>query len=124
MKPENIYKVDTFHSNGDEVTATIIFNEKHPLFAGHFPGNPVVPGVVQIQIIKDLAERHTGRALLLSQAKNIKFLSIISPISNSKVEINLLFEITEEGKYSAHASIRLGGTVFMKFAGTFGVLGK
>ncbi len=122
MEPDDIYKIDTFHSEGNEVTATVIFNENHSLFAGHFPGNPIVPGVVQVQIIKNLAEKHLGRNLFLTQAKNIKFLSVISPLANPKVEITLLFGAIIVDDYPIQASIRSSSITFMKFSGIYKAL--
>jgi 3-hydroxyacyl-[acyl-carrier-protein] dehydratase len=119
MEPENIYTVETFQSSGDEVTATVIFNENHPLFEGHFPGNPIVPGVVQVQIIKDLMEKKTGESLILIQAKNIKFLTIISPVKDLKVEVRIEFSLNEERLFPTQATIRAGDSIFMKFSGIY-----
>jgi 3-hydroxyacyl-[acyl-carrier-protein] dehydratase len=119
MESDKVYKIATSFSQGDELKATVIFNANHPLFTGHFPGNPVVPGVVQVQIIKELAEMHAGRKLLLRHAKNIKFLSIISPVANPNAEVNLHFGLMEANDYPVQASIRAGETVFMKFSGIF-----
>lgn len=44
----------------------------HPVFAGHFPGAPVVPGVLLLSCILDAAEQWLGtgvRPLRLRQAK-------------------------------------------------------
>lgn len=48
------------------------FPETFPGFAGHFPGNPVLPAVVQVLMAQDLLERHLGgpcRAVALDNAK-------------------------------------------------------
>jgi 3-hydroxyacyl-[acyl-carrier-protein] dehydratase len=119
MEPENIYTVETFQSSGDEVRATVIFNENHPLFEGHFPGNPIVPGVVQVQIIKDLAERHSGTTLILAHGKNIKFLSILSPAVNPKVEISLHVGTASAEGLPVQASIHRDMITFMKFSGIY-----
>jgi 3-hydroxyacyl-[acyl-carrier-protein] dehydratase len=114
-----IYTINTLQSENDGIEATITFNEKHPIFSGHFPGNPIVPGVVQVQIIKDLMEKHFKQNLLLYQAKNIKFLSIISPVNNSQVEVSLRIQSLEDNSMQVKANIKSGEITFMKFTGIF-----
>jgi 3-hydroxyacyl-[acyl-carrier-protein] dehydratase len=36
---------------GAEVLANYRTEEDHPIFAGHFPGNPILPGVVQVEMM-------------------------------------------------------------------------
>jgi 3-hydroxyacyl-[acyl-carrier-protein] dehydratase len=36
---------------GASVLATFFTREDHPIFAGHFPGNPILPGVVQVEMM-------------------------------------------------------------------------
>jgi len=36
---------------GGEVCASFFTREDHPIFTGHFPGYPILPGVVQIEMI-------------------------------------------------------------------------
>ena len=119
ISPSEIYTIGSFKSENDSIEATITFNEKHPIFSGHFPDNPIVPGVVQVQIIKELMEKKFEQNLILSQAKIIKFLSIISPITNLKVDVILLIGTTEGDGYPVQASIRWGSTTVMKFSGFF-----
>jgi 3-hydroxyacyl-[acyl-carrier-protein] dehydratase len=120
MTASEIYQITSFQSIETNIEATITFNEKHPVFAGHFPGNPIVPGVVQVQIIKELMERKTGNKLVLIQGKNIKFLSIISPVENPMVEVRIEFNSNNENLIPAQATIRSGDSTFMKFSGIFG----
>ncbi len=40
---------------GLNVKATFLARKEHPIFAGHFPGNPILPGVVQIEMMAQAA---------------------------------------------------------------------
>jgi 3-hydroxyacyl-[acyl-carrier-protein] dehydratase len=119
MTTGEIYQIISFQSTDTNIEAIITFNEKHPVFAGHFPGNPIVPGVVQVQIIKEVIEKKTRKCLLLIHGKNIKFLTIISPVRNPKVEVRIEFGINEVSLLPAQATIRAGDSTFMKFSGIY-----
>jgi 3-hydroxymyristoyl/3-hydroxydecanoyl-(acyl carrier protein) dehydratase len=49
----------------------------HPSLAGHFPGDPVVPGVLLIDRMQQALLRLTGRELV--QLKQVKFTSALRP---------------------------------------------
>jgi 3-hydroxyacyl-[acyl-carrier-protein] dehydratase len=119
MQSSEIYSIGSFKSENECIAAIIAFNEKHPLFAGHFPGNPIVPGVIQVQVIKNLMEKNFGQDLFLIQAKNIKFLSIISPVSHSVVEVAIRFQQAEDKSLLVKATLHSGEITFMKFDGIF-----
>lgn len=51
----------------------------HPAFAGHFPGRPIVPGVVLLDRAMLFAETLLGRPGLAWQVGNAKFFSPVGP---------------------------------------------
>jgi 3-hydroxyacyl-[acyl-carrier-protein] dehydratase len=51
----------------------------HPAFAGHFPGQPIVPGVVLLDRAILFAEQLLGRPALDWQVGNAKFFSPVGP---------------------------------------------
>lgn len=61
----------------------IVLNKEHFIYKSHFPNNPITPGVCLIQIGKELLEAHLHRELEVFQVKNVKFLSIVSPLESS-----------------------------------------
>ncbi|HCM32879.1 MULTISPECIES: 3-hydroxyacyl-ACP dehydratase [Chryseobacterium] len=73
--------------------AYINLNKDHDIFKGHFPGNPVTPGVCMMQIIKELTEEFTGSKLFLKTASNVKFMAIINPFETPDLKLQL--DITE-----------------------------
>ncbi len=51
----------------------------HPAFAGHFPGNPIVPGVVVLDQALLFAQAHLGHSDRPWQVTQAKFLSPCGP---------------------------------------------
>jgi 3-hydroxyacyl-[acyl-carrier-protein] dehydratase len=98
-------------------TFTIKLNPDHPVYKGHFPGNPVVPGVCQVQMIKELTSLILKTDLVIHQSDNIKFLSMIIPSMNNLLKISI--DIKEKGSGSWHVNsvIKNEDVVFLKFKG-------
>lgn len=57
--------------------------------AGHFPGLPIVPAVVQIQWAMDAAERLAGRVPILRRLEALKFKAMIRPGQLVEVAVEL-----------------------------------
>ena len=54
--------------------ASITFDREFPGFEGHFPDNPIVPGVCEISLVELLAQLATGKdALRTSRIVKVKF---------------------------------------------------
>lgn len=101
--------------------ATLSLNPEHPIFGGHFPGAPVVPGVCMLQITKEMLERLCGRPTRLTEARNIKFMSILNPNENKTVRFELSYRTDDNGRWLVESALLdPGGTkVFFKMKGTF-----
>lgn len=58
------------------MTSAFTINPDHPALPGHFPGNPVVPGVVVLEhLIAALGEAHPGRTC--TGVRRMKFLRLL-----------------------------------------------
>ena len=54
---DDFYTLNQIAPQGEgKYICRITLNPAHPIFAGHFPGNPITPGVCMLQIIKELTE--------------------------------------------------------------------
>ncbi len=62
----------------------------HPALPGHFPGRPIVPGVVLLDCVLSEAERWLGRTLSASSLKLAKFSSLLLPQQQAELELQLL----------------------------------
>lgn len=59
----------------------------HPTFAGHFPGHPILPGVVLLDEVIAAAELHLGRPLEALQVKVAKFHAPVAPGARLCIEL-------------------------------------
>lgn len=63
-------------------------HESHPSLAGHFPGNPLVPGVVLLSHVIDSTERLYEGKVQVTGMPAVKFLVPVQP--ETEVELSLL----------------------------------
>lgn len=102
----------------NSVHTVIDWNAAHPIFAGHFPDQPVVPGVCMMQTIQELLSAALGKALLVEKVANMKFLNMIDPGQTPQVSVEISWT-PDETAYKANAVIKHDTTVFLKFQGRF-----
>jgi len=72
------------HVPGKEARARKTFSGDEPMFHGHFPGEPIVPGVILTEALAQTAGiacsgGAAGRALRLSAIKSMKFFGAVRP---------------------------------------------
>jgi len=58
---------------------TVMIPKDHPSFTGHFPGNPVVPGVVILGEVVNALRMRDGSDVEVLGAPSIKFLHPLRP---------------------------------------------
>lgn len=116
---DDFYTVAHFAEENDTIRATLELNAGHSIFEGHFPEQPVVPGVCMIQMVKELLEATTGKRMLLRQADHIKFLSVIDPMQHTTVQAEVLYSSKEENEWQVVASLHCGEMVCFKLKGVF-----
>ncbi len=85
----------------------------HPAFAGHFPGRPIVPGVVLLDEVLHAIGASTGVELARCTIASAKFLSPVSPgepvalCFEAAANNSLRFELSSGERLVATGSIRL-----------------
>lgn len=112
----DFYQTERYESEDGTVCATIRLNPQHDIFKGHFPNNPVTPGVCMLQIFKELAENHLQRKLQIKECSNVKFMALINPETHPVLELNLGFSETETGVFKAKATATFENTTAIKLS--------
>lgn len=102
--------------------AFIHLNKDHEVFKGHFPNNPVLPGVCTMQIIKELTETIVQKPLVLSRAINVKFMALINPEVNPTLRLELDIETLESGEVKVKNSTYFDTTLALKLSNTYKII--
>lgn len=111
----NLYKV-TFHNSTPEATTySISFLSECVIYKAHFPTEPVTPGVCLVQIAVELLSEHCGHTLHLIHARNLKFLSIVTPSTHLDVVLSKI-QPNEDNQVSCQVQLKDTETVYSKFS--------
>ncbi|MAZ94373.1 MAG: hydroxymyristoyl-ACP dehydratase [Bacteroidales bacterium] len=86
---EDFYKIVDISENKNEIHAVVELNSNHPIYDGHFKEQPVVPGVMQLQIVKEIIETRLDHKLFLNNINQVKYLRPILPDNNLELKISI-----------------------------------
>lgn len=114
----DFYTVKEKTAGENKITAVIELNPSHKIYEGHFPGQPIVPGVCQTHILKELLEETTGKKLRAGNGDNIKFTGMIIPNQNPLVNIEISY-MDKDAMLATDAKFFSGETIFTKYKGKF-----
>ena len=96
-------------------------NPAHEVFQGHFPEQPVLPGVAMVYLSRFLTEQSTGKIIKLKDASQIKFLALVDPRVNP--EFTYTNDIVKEvdGVLFVKGEMRHNDVTFFKISATYNV---
>lgn len=105
--------------NENELHTTFRCNVDHPIFEGHFPGSPVVPGVCMIQFVRERLSVLKNLEFSLFQARSIKFINVIDPVKEKNLSIEINAVNSDSGITEVSAIIKTETTNFFQFRGKY-----
>ncbi|MCM1449550.1 MAG: hypothetical protein NC082_04355 [Clostridiales bacterium] len=80
-----IYRIIDMHDDGNQSAASIELLADCDIYRGHFPGNPITPGVVMIGIARELIELKLRKKLELVGVPSIKYTNVLIPTATPSV---------------------------------------
>lgn len=90
---QDFYTVTEQSKEENEWKGMVRFNNEHSIFNGHFPGQPVVPGVCTLTIVTEIAGFLLCNKLQLVAASQVKYLRLLLP--DDPVEVSLVWTVSE-----------------------------
>lgn len=114
MLLNSLFFADPINSTGHSIEAKVRIEKSHAIFEGHFPGQPILPGVCMMQLIKELIESADQKKYTFSTADNMKFLNIIDPGKDDHINASILMEQRNEQGMKISATLFAGDITFFK----------
>ena len=114
----SLYTITGKRIEGSSVHYQILLDKNHFIYKAHFPNEPITPGVCIIQISKELLEDFFQEEYVISVVKNVKFLSVISPLSTPSVTYTFdkISTIPETDEIKVQVQIQQDNVLFAKLS--------
>jgi 3-hydroxyacyl-[acyl-carrier-protein] dehydratase len=99
---------------GERITAYKAVTMNELFFQGHFPGRPIMPGVMIVEAlaqaagvlaVKSLGDAEAGKLVYFMSIENAKFRVPVEPGVLLKLEANLLQKRSRVWKFAGRASV-------------------
>lgn len=120
MLLKDFYKVVSLENTAENKHLVLIHvNAEHEVFKGHFPGNPIMPGVCMMQIIKELVEEISGSSLFMQSLSNVKFMALINPFNTPELRLELDISMTETDLVKVKNVTYFGDTLALKLGSVY-----
>ena len=112
MFRNDLFTHSEFERIEDGFRTTIFFNWEYPVFNGHFPEKPVVPGVLLMQMVKECFETFLSISVVLTGA-DLKFTNPVTPQTAPELKLEVTF-VNDDNKYKVKSNGYDGETKFFK----------
>ncbi len=119
MLLEDFYTINSINAAGEgKLQANVSLHANHQIYNGHFPNEPIVPGVCLVEMVRGILSGHLAKSLYFRSADQIKFMSIVDPRQTDQLIFKLSLE-EEDGEYKVHNEAVSGQTTYFKMKGSF-----
>ena len=105
MLKDDLYSVRKIKEENKSIEVIIELNEQHKIFEGHFPGQPVLPGVCIMQMTREILESFLNKKLQLLKADDIRFSSMVNPTKNKELKFILQYNFNQMPQINMSAKI-------------------
>jgi len=119
---DTFYTVIELTKGENAVDATIKLNASHAIFEGHFPNNPVTPGVVEMEIVKEILSLGLEKPLKMKTMSSCKFLAVLNPINVENVHVKISITEMDDAFVRISGQLADDTTSFLKIAATYTIL--
>lgn len=117
------FTLESGEKNGNSATYRCRLLPEAPVFKAHFPGFPVLPGVLTLKMVVDAinaSQFFSTQTLTVQSIGNAKYLAVVNPQETQEVEISVALKAEknadEPAVFQFKATVQNGETRFATFS--------
>lgn len=117
------FTLEAGEKNGNSATYRCRLHPEAPVFKAHFPGFPVLPGVLTLKMVVDAinaSQFFSTQTLTVQSIGNAKYLAVINPQETQEVEISVTQKAEKNADeltvFQFKATVQNGETRFATFS--------
>lgn len=117
------FTLEAGEKNGNSATYRCRLHPDAPVFKAHFPGFPVLPGVLTLKMVVDAinaSQFFSTQTLTVQSIGNAKYLAVVNPQETQEVEISVALKAEknadEPAVFQFKATVQNGETRFATFS--------
>lgn len=117
------FTLESGEKNGNSATYRCHLHPEAPVFKAHFPGFPVLPGVLTLKMVVDAinaSQFFSTQTLTVQSIGNAKYLAVVNPQETQEVEISVALKAEknadEPAVFQFKATVQNGETRFATFS--------
>lgn len=117
------FTLEAGEKNGNSATYRCRLHPEAPVFKAHFPGFPVLPGVLTLKMVVDAinaSQFFSTQTLTVQSIGNAKYLAVVNPQETQEVEISVTQKAEknadEPAVFQFKATVQNGETRFATFS--------
>ena len=117
------FTLESGEKNGNSATYRCRLHPEAPVFKAHFPGFPVLPGVLTLKMVVDAinaSQFFSTQTLTVQSIGNAKYLAVVNPQKTQEVEISVALKAEKNADeltvFQFKATVQNGETRFATFS--------
>lgn len=117
------FTLESGEKNGNSATYRCRLHPEAPVFKAHFPGFPVLPGVLTLKMVVDAinaSQFFSTQTLMVQSIGNAKYLAVVNPQETQEVEISVALKAEknadEPAVFQFKATVQNSETRFATFS--------
>jgi len=84
-----VYRIEGVETAGNKITARVVLNPDSDIFKGHFPGQPILPGVCSVQMLGEILSGVLGGGVFINEIASCKYLKTVDPLKERNLTVEM-----------------------------------